>query len=133
MGLADVKTEIKKNLDLKEPPMFKVIYINDNQTTLEFVIQSLIEHFRYTYETAEKITVDIHTQGAATGARCSGDIGHQHLGIGLNAFGAQDQRRLRIRQRRQRGTHMLGRGHDEQIFTCDHAGEVSCRLNLWRQ
>ena len=86
MGLADVKTEIKKNLDLKEPPMFKVIYINDNQTTLEFVIQSLIEHFRYSYETAEKITVDIHTQGAATVAVQPYEIAEQKgIEVTLNA------------------------------------------------
>lgn len=86
MGLADVKTEIKKNLDLKEPPMFKVIYINDNQTTLEFVIQSLIEHFRYSYETAEKITVDIHTQGAATVAILPYEIAEQKgIEVTLNA------------------------------------------------
>lgn len=86
MGLADVKTEIKKNLDLKEPPMFKVIYINDNQTTLEFVIQSLIEHFRYSYETAEKITVDIHQQGAATVAILPYEIAEQKgIEVTLNA------------------------------------------------
>ena len=86
MGLADVKTEIKKNLDLKEPPMFKVIYINDNQTTLEFVIQSLIEHFRYSYETAEKITVDIQTQGAATVAVLPYEIAEQKgIEVTLNA------------------------------------------------
>ena len=84
--MADVKTEIKKNLDLKEPPMFKVIYINDNQTTLEFVIQSLIEHFRYSYETAEKITVDIHTQGAATVAVLPYEIAEQKgIEVTLNA------------------------------------------------
>ena len=87
MGLADdVKTEIKKNLDLKEPPMFKVIYINDNQTTLEFVIQSLMEHFRYSYETAEKITVDIHQQGAATVAILPYEIAEQKgIEVTLNA------------------------------------------------
>lgn len=87
MGLADdVKTEIKKNLDLKEPPMFKVIYINDNQTTLEFVIQSLMEHFRYSFETAEKITVDIHTQGAATVAVLPYEIAEQKgIEVTLNA------------------------------------------------
>lgn len=86
MGLADVKTEIKKNLDLKEPPMFKVIYINDNQTTLEFVIQSLIEHFRYSLETAQKISVDIHEQGAATVAVLPYEIAEQKgIEVTLNA------------------------------------------------
>jgi ATP-dependent Clp protease adaptor protein ClpS len=45
--------------------MFKVIYINDNQTSMEFVINSLVEHFDYSTTTAEKITTDIHQAGAA--------------------------------------------------------------------
>jgi ATP-dependent Clp protease adaptor protein ClpS len=50
------------------------------------VIQSLIEHFRYTYETAEKITVDIHTQGAATVAVLPYEIAEQKgIEVTLNA------------------------------------------------
>ena len=45
--------------------MFKVIYLNDDQTTAEFVISSLIEHFEYTPDTAETITMDIHDSGSA--------------------------------------------------------------------
>lgn len=45
--------------------MYRVVYINDNQTTMEFVIESLIEYFNYTAETAERITVDIHEAGSA--------------------------------------------------------------------
>ena len=61
----DTKTKIEPRTDLKEPPLFKVIYLNDNQTTMEFVIESLIEHFDYTPSTAEKITLDIHEDGSA--------------------------------------------------------------------
>jgi len=59
------KTTIKPREDLKEPPMFKVIYLNDNQTAMEFVIGSLIEHFDYSPVTAEKLTIDIHEEGSA--------------------------------------------------------------------
>jgi ATP-dependent Clp protease adaptor protein ClpS len=59
------KTTIKPREDLKEPPMFKIIYLNDNQTAMEFVIESLIEHFDYSTVTAEQITVDIHESGSA--------------------------------------------------------------------
>ena len=45
--------------------MFKVVYLNDNTTSMEFVIESLIEHFEYTAETAEQITIDIHESGSA--------------------------------------------------------------------
>ena len=68
MSNAEVVTETKTNInqELKEPPMFKVIYLNDNQTSMDFVIGSLIEFFDYTEETAEAITLDIHNVGSAT-------------------------------------------------------------------
>jgi ATP-dependent Clp protease adaptor protein ClpS len=62
---ADTKTKIKVNHGLREPGMFKVIYLNDNQTTMEFVVESLIEFFDYQTETAIKITEDIHDAGSA--------------------------------------------------------------------
>lgn len=65
MSQAETKPRISTNLDLREPPMFRVIYINDNKTSIDFVIDSLIEHFEYSPITAEKITQDIHDTGAA--------------------------------------------------------------------
>ena len=54
----ETRTIIKPKEDVKEPPMFKVIYLNDNQTSMEFVITSLVEHFAYNPATAEKLTID---------------------------------------------------------------------------
>ena len=50
---------------IQEPPMFKVIYLNDDQTSLEFVIESLQQYFGYTFESAERTTVAIHESGSA--------------------------------------------------------------------
>ena len=57
--------------------MFKVIYLNDNKTTMEFVIDSLLEYFDYTFETAEQITVDIHETGSAVVAVLPYEIAEQ--------------------------------------------------------
>jgi len=65
MSNAGTITQIKINQELKEPPMFKVIYLNDNQTTIEFVIETLMNFFNYTTDTALKITQDIHEAGSA--------------------------------------------------------------------
>jgi ATP-dependent Clp protease adaptor protein ClpS len=59
------RTRTKTNLDVKEPPMFRVIYINDDQTPMEFVVNTLIEHFDYTIDSAQDITVAIHETGSA--------------------------------------------------------------------
>jgi len=63
--MTESKTLIKPNVSLKEPPLYRVIYVNDDKTTMEFVVQSLINHFEYTSESAAKLMADIHTNGSA--------------------------------------------------------------------
>lgn len=75
MAQADTKT--RSSVDLREPPMYKVIYINDNHTTMEFVVNSLMEFFDYGVDTAEKITMDIHEAGAAIVAVLPYEIAEQ--------------------------------------------------------
>jgi ATP-dependent Clp protease adaptor protein ClpS len=77
MSHADVVTKIEINQSIQEPPMFKVIYLNDSQTTIEFVIETLINFFNYTAETAVKITEDIHNTGSATVAVLPYEIAEQ--------------------------------------------------------
>jgi len=77
MAHVDVVTKIEINQSIQEPPMFKVIYLNDSQTTMEFVIETLINFFNYTAETAVKITEDIHNTGSATVAVLPYEIAEQ--------------------------------------------------------
>ena len=63
--MSQIETKSKTSVKLKEPPMYKIIYMNDDQTSIEFVIGSLIEYFEYDAVTAEKITMDIHGAGSA--------------------------------------------------------------------
>ena len=77
MAQSDTKTRIKPLEAIKEPPMYRVVYLNDNQTTYEFVIETLIEYFNYTAETAEQITVDIHDAGSAVVAVLPYEIAEQ--------------------------------------------------------
>ena len=77
MAQSDTRTRIKPSEAVKEPPMFKVIYLNDNQTTMDFVVDSLVEYFEYTPETAEQITIDIHEDGSACVAVLPYEIAEQ--------------------------------------------------------
>ena len=54
-----------------------MVYLNDNQTSMEFVIESLMEHFDYTAETADQITIDIHEAGSAVVAVLPYEIAEQ--------------------------------------------------------
>jgi ATP-dependent Clp protease adaptor protein ClpS len=68
MGKAVTKTRPQPNFDLKEPPMYRVIYINDEVTTMEFVIETLVTIFNHSPETAKEITVKIHQEGSGIAA-----------------------------------------------------------------
>ena len=84
--MANIETKIKSEVKLSEPPMFKVIYINDDQTPMEFVVTSLIEYFDYTVTTAEKITVDIHESGSSVVAVLPYELAEQKgIEITVNA------------------------------------------------
>jgi len=73
----EVTHKIKPNLTLQEPPMFKIIYLNDNVTTMEFVVTSLIDYFNYNTDTASTITQTIHENGSAVVAVLPYEIAEQ--------------------------------------------------------
>jgi ATP-dependent Clp protease adaptor protein ClpS len=70
-----IKPDIQEHL--QEPPMFKIIYINDNSTAMDFVVDSLIQFFNYTPQTAENITMNIHEEGSAVVAVLPYEIAEQ--------------------------------------------------------
>jgi len=65
MPNTEMNSKIKSNTSLKEPPLFKIIYMNDDVTSMEFVVTSLIEYFKYNPDTASVITQNIHEKGSA--------------------------------------------------------------------
>jgi ATP-dependent Clp protease adaptor protein ClpS len=75
--MADTNTISKSKVELREPPLFKIIYLNDNKTSVDFVVESLIQHFEYTAETAVTITEDIHNSGSAVVAILPYEIAEQ--------------------------------------------------------
>lgn len=77
MAKTETKIKIKPNLALQEPPLFKIIYINDDVTSMEFVVGSLIDYFNYTEDTATTITHDIHNAGSAVVAILPYEIAEQ--------------------------------------------------------
>ena len=53
----------KRKLKIKQPPLYKVILLNDDFTPMEFVVYILINFFRMTTEDATRLMLQIHTQG----------------------------------------------------------------------
>jgi ATP-dependent Clp protease adaptor protein ClpS len=50
--------------EIKEPPMYRVLLINDNYTTMEFVVEVLMHVFKKPVEDATRIMLAVHQQGS---------------------------------------------------------------------
>lgn len=51
------------NTRLKEPKHYNVIMLNDDFTTMEFVVEILIDIFGKDFATANSIMMDVHKKG----------------------------------------------------------------------
>jgi ATP-dependent Clp protease adaptor protein ClpS len=49
--------------ETKEPPLYKVILLNDDYTTMEFVVQILEQVFHKSPAEAFRVMMHVHTQG----------------------------------------------------------------------
>ena len=79
MSTADPKvvTKIKPKTDIPEPVRYNVIYINDEVTTQEFVVETLVIIFNYEHLGAEEITMKIHEEGSAVVATMPYEMAEQ--------------------------------------------------------
>jgi len=61
----DTKKEIKDKTQIKEPKKYKVLLLNDNYSTMEFVVEVLVKIFRKTSQEAYELMLKIHNSGSA--------------------------------------------------------------------
>jgi ATP-dependent Clp protease adaptor protein ClpS len=60
----EIVLDEKISLDIKEPKKCKVVFLNDDGTPMEFVIDVLQNIYKHTHEIAVDITMKIHTEGS---------------------------------------------------------------------
>ena len=76
MPIAGNRTELvqKNKKKLQEPGDYLVILLNDNYTTMEFVVGVLMEVFHKAEEDATRIMLDVHHKGKGAVGAYSWDI-----------------------------------------------------------
>lgn len=77
MSKVEVGTKIKPNTRIAEPSLYRVFYINDDVTTMNFVVTSLVQYFNHTEESAIEMTETIHNDGSAVVAILPYEIAEQ--------------------------------------------------------
>ena len=68
------KPKIRNIEKLSEPGDYQVILLNDDFTTMDFVVEVLTVIFRKNIEEANKIMLDVHNRGRGLVGRYSWDI-----------------------------------------------------------
>lgn len=59
----EIEFELDEDLDLEEPKKFKVFLLNDDYSTMDFVIEVLVKVFRKSVDEASQIMINIHNNG----------------------------------------------------------------------
>jgi ATP-dependent Clp protease adaptor protein ClpS len=62
-GAEGTKVAAKREEKLKEPEEFRVLFLTDHYTTMEFVVEILMMIFHKTDEEATRIMLDVHRKG----------------------------------------------------------------------
>ena len=59
----EIEIELEDKIDLQEPKKYKVFLLNDDFSTMDFVIDVLVRVFRKSVDEATVIMMNIHNKG----------------------------------------------------------------------
>lgn len=74
MPSTDIQLDEKIKVRVTEPKNWKVIFLNDDATPMDFVISLLMEVFKHDTESAKEITVQVHETGSGVAGTYSFEI-----------------------------------------------------------
>lgn len=75
----DIKIDEKIKKVEKVPSKYKVIFLNDDKTPMDWVIQVLKELFKHSAASAEQITMTIHIEGSGVVGTYSHEVAEQKM------------------------------------------------------
>lgn len=85
----------KIKVNLQPPKLWKVIFINDDHTPMEFVIELLTTIFKHTATAAQELTLEIHNTGSAVVGVYTHEIAEQK-GVESTSIARENNFPLRI-------------------------------------
>jgi ATP-dependent Clp protease adaptor protein ClpS len=87
--------EEKTVVNLQPPKLWKVIFLNDDSTSMELVIELLMKVFKHSETEANEITLEIHTTGSGVAGVYAYEIAEQK-GIEATMIARKNGAPLRI-------------------------------------
>lgn len=74
MAGTDIQIDEKIKAKIAEPTRWKVVFINDDVTPIDFVISLLMEVFKHGFDSAKHVTMQVHEQGSGIAGTYSHEI-----------------------------------------------------------
>ena len=71
----NIEHELAHDIKIKHPKRYKVLILNDDYTSMDFVVDVLVGIFRKTSVEASKIMMEVHQKGAGIAGIYPYDIG----------------------------------------------------------
>lgn len=77
MSETNILLDEKLKITTSEPGEYRVIFLNDNLTPMDFVVGLLTELFKHTEEVARELTIKIHQEGSGVAGVYNYEIAEQ--------------------------------------------------------
>ena len=84
LKMSDVEEQVIEEQELKIPNLWRVIFHNDDKTTMDFVIFLLVKVFHKGPEEAMHLTMEVHSEGAAIVGVYTHEIAESKMNICIN-------------------------------------------------
>jgi len=98
--MTDIQTLTKEKIKLDEPGLYDVVFLNDNITSMEFVVRVLKQIYNKTPEQAQNITGKIHQDGQGVVGSYVHEVAEQK-GIETTLAARQENFPLQVKVKKQ--------------------------------
>ena len=73
----DSNLKTKNKVDIAPPKLWKVVFLNDDVTPMDLVIELLVEIFKHDHVSAQQVTLEIHNTGSGIAGTYMYEIAEQ--------------------------------------------------------
>lgn len=95
MSSTETATREKVVVSLRPPTLWKVIFLNDDNTSVDLVMDILMTVFNHSESKANDITLEIHNEGSGVAGIYSYEIAEQK-GLEATSIARQNNSQLKI-------------------------------------
>ena len=82
--MSEIEEQTREVVEIKKPNLWRVIFHNDDKTTMEFVMFLLTQIFHKSMEEATEITLQVHNKNAAIVGVYTHEVAENKMNISVN-------------------------------------------------